>query len=170
MKLNFFWRDWPRLVSVLFLSLAVWLYFTIEGCSTAPLLSFLTFFGLMLVWVCDVLTAKTEGANSIRKGKRREFDWATHYFRGYAIACIVISHWLGLFGYMKIKMAVFYSSTIFFLFISGYLCQYIYDRKPNAACQYYSKKHCRPIRTNANSMTSRKTSFSNETVSYPLSA
>ena len=30
--------------------------------------------------------------------------------------------------------------------------------------------HCRPIRINANSMTSRKTSFSNETVSYPLSA
>ena len=36
--------------------------------------------------------------------------------------------------------------------------------------RYYNLGHCRPIRINANSMTSRKTSFSNETVSYPLSA
>ena len=36
--------------------------------------------------------------------------------------------------------------------------------------RHYSWEHCRPIRINANSMTSRKTSFSNETVSYPLSA
>ena len=34
----------------------------------------------------------------------------------------------------------------------------------------YELSHCRPIRINANFMTSRKTSFSNETVSYPLSA
>lgn len=71
---------------------------------------------------------------------KNDFDWATHYFRGFAIICIMACHFVVAFPYVKIHDVFFESSTIFFLFISGYLCQYLATRRPTTAIVYYKKK------------------------------
>ena len=70
----------------------------------------------------------------------REFDWSMHYFRAVAIAVIVLMHYLSMFGHNALVYGLFHSSSIFFLFISGYLCQYVEARHPSSAREFYFKK------------------------------
>lgn len=75
-----------------------------------------------------------------KKLAKEGFDWSMHYFRAFAILTIVLMHYYSTFGYWKIVSILFHSSTIFFLFISGYLCKYIDQRHHVPACVYYQKK------------------------------
>lgn len=63
-----------------------------------------------------------------------------HYFRGFAIVNIVIVHYLSAAGCDFIKNAFFQNATVYFLFISGYLCQFLDLKKPKSALDYYKAK------------------------------
>ncbi len=139
MVLGFVRHNWMRIAAILLLAAAVYVYLKLEGSGSAAVCSAIVFVALVGIWCAEIATSHPVTV-IVKSGAKHDFDWATHYFRGYAIMCIVISHWLGCFGYFKIKTALFYSSTIFFLFISGYLCQYIYARRPVPPARYYQKK------------------------------
>lgn len=68
------------------------------------------------------------------------FDWQMHYFRAFAILMIMATHYCGVFGFDGPDRFFFRSSTIFFLFISGYLCQHIFNRRPQTPQVYGMKK------------------------------
>ena len=70
----------------------------------------------------------------------RDFDWQMHYFRAFAILMIVATHYCGVFGFSALDQYFFRSSTIFFLFISGFLCQYLFTSRPQPPITYYKKK------------------------------
>lgn len=72
--------------------------------------------------------------------KSKNFDWGMHYFRGFAIVCIILTHLTASFGRVKLCNAFLSGGTILFLFISGYLCQYLDMKKPTNAFEYYRKK------------------------------
>ena len=96
-----------------------------------------------VAFVLMLVLGRTEDnlfASPCARSTKGNFDWATHYFRGFAILCIVMTHWLDIFGSSELSCLFFKSSTIYFLFISGYLCQYIYDRKHLGWFDYYQKK------------------------------
>lgn len=69
-----------------------------------------------------------------------KFDYATHYFRAFAILMVMACHSFMILGHEEINRIFFTSATHFFLFISGYLCQYLHDTRPTSAAVYYSKK------------------------------
>lgn len=69
-----------------------------------------------------------------------KFDYATHYFRAFAILMVMACHSFMILGHEEINRIFFTSATHFFLFISGYLCQYLNDTRPTSAVVYYSKK------------------------------
>lgn len=69
-----------------------------------------------------------------------KFDYATHYFRAFAILMVMACHSFMILGHEEINRIFFTSATHFFLFISGYLCQYLNDTRPTSAAVYYSKK------------------------------
>lgn len=69
-----------------------------------------------------------------------KFDYATHYFRAFAILMVMACHSFMILGHEEINRIFFTSATHFFLFISGYLCQYLNDTRPTPAAVYYSKK------------------------------
>lgn len=69
-----------------------------------------------------------------------KFDYATHYFRAFAILMVMACHSFAILGHEQINRIFFTSATHFFLFISGYLCQYLNDTRPTSAAVYYSKK------------------------------
>lgn len=69
-----------------------------------------------------------------------KFDYATHYFRAFAILMVMACHSFMILGHEEINRIFFTSATHFFLFISGYLCQYLSDTRPTSAAVYYSKK------------------------------
>ena len=71
---------------------------------------------------------------------KSSFDWQMHYFRAFAILMIMATHYCGVFGFDLLDRNFFRSSTIFFLFISGYLCQHIFDRRPQPPLTYFKKK------------------------------
>lgn len=71
---------------------------------------------------------------------RREFDWSMHYFRAVAIVAIVLMHYLSMYGHNAVVYGFFHSASIFFLFISGYLCQYVEGRHPSGVGEFYLKK------------------------------
>lgn len=71
--------------------------------------------------------------------KRNSFDWGVHYLRAFAIVCILLNH---LWWWMspRAARAFFVGSTIYFLFISGYLCEYLAIRHPTDPKTYYRRK------------------------------
>lgn len=71
---------------------------------------------------------------------RPNFDWSMHYFRAFAISCICIGHTSGGELSSITCYKFFLSDSIYFLFISGYLCQFLFDKKPESAISYYKKK------------------------------
>ena len=69
-----------------------------------------------------------------------DFDWGMHHLRAFAIVCILIEHlWMHI-GLFRQAQAFFIGSTFYFLFISGYLCQYLAFRRSIAPKTYYRKK------------------------------
>lgn len=68
------------------------------------------------------------------------FDWATHGFRGIAILAVMACHFCAMSGYERTNRIFFTGATHFFLFISGYLCRYVFDRKAEHPLTYYRKK------------------------------
>ena len=71
----------------------------------------------------------------------KTFDWGMHYFRAFAIICIVLLHAGNKFGYGPYAKSLLQSASVFFLFISGYLCQFIDLKKHGTpTLDYYSKK------------------------------
>ena len=100
---------------------------------------------LLAVWGFEALSAfrnrSARSSDAVRKsGPKRDFDWGMHYFRGFAIVCIVLMHIQSKLGYTPITRAFFKASTVYFLFISGYLCQYLHSRHPSDPIVYYRKK------------------------------
>ena len=75
-----------------------------------------------------------------RKKRSGNFDWSMHYFRGFAIVCIVLTHLTLEVGRAWLHTALFGASTIFFLFISGYLCKFLDMKKKTNTGVYYKKK------------------------------
>ncbi len=73
------------------------------------------------------------------KKVKANFDWSMHYFRAFAISCICVGHMYGVMNIMT-HYKFFVSDSIYFLFISGYLCQYLFDKKPESPFSYYKKK------------------------------
>ncbi len=74
------------------------------------------------------------------KVQSREFDWQMHYFRAFAILMIMATHYCGVFGFAALDKYFFRSSTIYFLFISGFLCQYLFAVHPQSPIDYCKKK------------------------------
>lgn len=69
-----------------------------------------------------------------------KFDWGMHYFRGFAISAIVVHHILQMMGHEYFAESFTQGGTIYFLFISGYLCQFLDAKKRSAPADYYKKK------------------------------
>ena len=63
-----------------------------------------------------------------------------HHLRAFAIVCILIEHLWWNIGLFQPAQAFFVGSTFYFLFISGYLCQYLELRRPTETKTYYRKK------------------------------
>ena len=72
--------------------------------------------------------------------QKDSFDWGMHDLRAFAITCILLEHLWWHIGLLEEARAFFLGSTIYFLFISGYLCQYLSERRPVSAKTYYRKK------------------------------
>lgn len=69
-----------------------------------------------------------------------KFDNATHYFRAFAILAVMACHYCAMTNHDTVNRVFFTASTHFFLFISGYLCQFVFDRKRESPLVYYGKK------------------------------
>lgn len=98
--------------------------------------------GLCMTLFLKEMYSKRTSKDSVRfpKSQSESFDWSMHYFRAFAIMCIVLVHYFNKMGYRSFSAAWLDTSTIFFLFISGYLCQYLDMRKKTSAGIYYKKK------------------------------
>ena len=93
---------------------------------------------LFAVWGAEI---RLHGAApSPARPKGESFDWGMHALRGFAILCIALMHVQSKLGFHKWTQAFFSASTIYFLFISGYLCQYLHSRRPDSPASYYRKK------------------------------
>lgn len=68
------------------------------------------------------------------------FDYATHTFRAFAIICVMACHFCAMTNHTLVNRVFFTAATHFFLFISGYLCQLIYTKRPDTPLTYYRKK------------------------------
>lgn len=68
------------------------------------------------------------------------FDYPTHYFRGFAILAVMACHFCAMTNHDEVNRVFFTSATHFFLFISGYLCQFLHAKKPQEPLVYYRKK------------------------------
>ena len=69
-----------------------------------------------------------------------DFDWGMHHLRAFAIVCIMVNHLWCHAGLFETAKAFLVGSTFYFLFISGYLCQYLELRRPTETKTYYRKK------------------------------
>lgn len=69
-----------------------------------------------------------------------KFDWGMHYFRGFAICAIVVHHILQMMGHEHFADSFTQGGTIYFLFISGYLCQFLDAKKRTEPSVYFKKK------------------------------
>jgi len=63
-----------------------------------------------------------------------------HYLRAFAIVCILLEHLWWYIGLYEEARAYLHGSSIYFLFISGYLCQHLSSRRPSSAKTYYRRK------------------------------
>ncbi len=81
------------------------------------------------------LREKNETKQDVPHRPKKQFDYGMHYFRAFAIICIVFAH----FFHTDLSFSIFNCSTIFFLFISGYLLIYL-DRNDFHTGTYYRKK------------------------------
>ena len=99
--------------------------------------AFAAFAGML--WYLEYRQAKN-APMQVKSGKKSSFDWGMHYFRAFAILAIMGTHYAGSFGYATLVNIALTSSTIFFLFISGFLCQYIDLKRRESPTHYYKKK------------------------------
>ena len=76
---------------------------------------------LAVLWALEWRTGFGEAGSP--NPRRSDFDWGMHYLRGFAIVMILLTHFFGCIGPKWVKPAFFSGSTVYFLFISGYLCQ-----------------------------------------------
>lgn len=72
--------------------------------------------------------------------KSSAFDFATHYFRAFAILAVMACHYCAMTNHQFVNRLFFTAATHFFLFISGYLCQFLFTKKPQSPLDYYAKK------------------------------
>lgn len=132
--------DCARALSIAALGAFAFAYFRFRGCPAAGALhaAMAGCAALAVLWLMECLSGKEEGR--AKKEKRADFDWGMHYLRGFAIICILLTHFFAWTGASKFSRAFLRSSTIFFLFISGYLCQYLASRRPLDTRKYYVSK------------------------------
>lgn len=94
-----------------------------------------------VIWWFEYKRQKDKGEGLTSKPKAKtNFDWGMHYFRAFAILAIMACHYAGGFGYETANRVFFTTSTIYFLFISGYLCQFLDQKRREAPISYYKKK------------------------------
>ena len=128
-----------RLASITALSILCLVYFRWQGVSPMRVAaaSIGTAVFLLLLWLVESRVP----ADPPKPPKSRDnFDWGMHYVRGFAIVCILLTHFLQYADAAPIGRAFFKSSTVYFLFISGYLCQYLAMRRPVNTKAYYLSK------------------------------
>ncbi len=93
----------------------------------------------LVTWLLDVSRKNREkkeiSSPESHHHPKRQFDYGMHYFRAFAIISIVFAH----FYHTDLSFSIFNCSTIFFLFISGYLLIYL-DRNDFQTLTYYRKK------------------------------
>lgn len=133
-------KDPGRAVALLASSFGLFAYLHLEGASTpgaAAVAIALLLLGTF-IWVRETAVFGDEPARA--KPKKSTFDWGMHYMRGFAIVCIMLMHVQARLGHRGLTRSFFSASTVFFLFISGYLCQYLAMKKPVVDRDYYSKK------------------------------
>lgn len=78
--------------------------------------------------------------NHSKVQKKASFDCGMHYMCAFAIVCIMLMHVQSKLGYHAFTQAFFSSSTVYFLFISGYLCQYFGIEKADSGPDLLQKK------------------------------
>lgn len=93
---------------------------------------------LALLWILE--PRRTDAPSSLKREKMASFDWGMHYLRGFAIICIMMTHLWDKMGLSQISNAFLAGSTVFFLFISGYLCQYLTLKRSPSFSSFMSKK------------------------------
>ena len=130
---------WRRLGAIAVLSISGLFYFRSQG--VTPIRSVAVSTGVsiffLLLWLVE--SRWTTDAPTPPK-KRSNFDWGMHYVRGFAIVCILLTHFLQYADATQFARAFFKSSTVYFLFISGYLCQFLAFRHPVDTRAYYLSK------------------------------
>ena len=128
-----------RALACFALSGATAAYLACHGAGTKKVVvsSALLLIGFLAIWLAE---RRFCGPEKPPAPKRPDFDWGMHYMRGFAIVCIMLTHFFGRTGSAKFAHAFLTSSTIFFLFISGYLCQYLAFRRPVKTGMYYRSK------------------------------
>ena len=94
---------------------------------------------------CTILLSsewkESSGESNGRGAKKKSnFDWGMHYFRAFAILAIMACHYAAWHGYKVTNHVFFTTSTVFFLFISGYLCQFLDMKRRDSPLSYYRKK------------------------------
>lgn len=81
---------------------------------------------------------------------QKKYDLTFHYFRAFAILCVMLTHiWVdplfdddGGSGKLldSLRQCLFHSSTIYFIFISGYLFDHVNRRKAFSWLRFYRSK------------------------------
>lgn len=138
-------RNMSRFFAILLVGLCTSFYlYEVGRGGVSPLMSLIVGVSLTMVmfvvWGVEYLTTDNQRARKQVPKKTGGFDWGMHYFRGFAIVCIMLLHFVGAFRHLDCARALLGASTIYFLFISGYLCQYLDLKKPTQASVYYKKK------------------------------
>ena len=65
---------------------------------------------LAALWAAERLSGR--GAPPAPKAKKADFDWGMHYMRGFAIVCIMLTHFFGQTKAVAFSHAFLTSSTI----------------------------------------------------------
>lgn len=132
-----------RLLSIFILSFLVagYLYWLSGGIFASLVGSGVVVVVCLALYFIETIFSSSSNIGSLEKKKKsNSFDWGMHYFRAFAILCIVLVHFFNKMGYREISKSFFDTSTIFFLFISGYLCQFLDLKKKTEPIVYYKKK------------------------------
>ena len=131
-----------RLLSIIGCSVAVFIgmqHFSRSGGGALVAIAFAL--AGFAIWYIEYRQSLQGEAKIHAVGKKKAgFDWGMHYFRAFAILTIMATHYFSIYGQTTVKEVLFTGSTIYFLFISGYLCQYIDLRRRDSPLVYYRKK------------------------------